>query len=138
MLSSFEKSLAQEITDNLSDHELVDTFSHLASLNHNDGSKFSTWKRLASGSASILDRIIISEQLGKPSAMFVSWGDIPSDHAIVNSYIETSNEKITHSPGYLKLNTKVLNSPNLVKEIRDEFQTQIDSTPAGWDPHQKL
>jgi hypothetical protein len=136
--SKFEKDLAESIKLQVEAMQMSDCYRLLKNNSAPAPLNFVTWKRNATNSSSLIDRIIASNSFGTPTAIFNSWGEIISDHAVVTSFYEIESNQITAGPGYLKLNTKVLDDKNLLSEIKSEFASQMSLAPSHWDAHKTL
>ena len=128
--STAEVCLSETITDNNKITNMVDSYR---ALNAEGGY---TWKR---GSCySRLDYIFVSTHLlSKIASAVTDWAFEASDHAAVHIKLKFEDKPIK-GPGIIKVNTKILENPNIVKQIGNEIKSMMEQTDSSWNPHAKL
>ncbi len=128
--SSTEKHLSVMINDNNKITSLTDCYR----LKNNEG-RF-TWKR--GNCYSRLDYIFASASLlSKITKVEFDWAFETSDHASVQTDFNSENIP-TKGPGIVKVNTRILEDPKVVEQIRIEIESMISQTDQSWSPHSKL
>jgi hypothetical protein len=65
------------------------------------------------------------------------WSFETSDHAAVRIDF-TLDETTIKGPGIIKVNTKILEDPIVVKQIENELRIILDQSSPDWNPHMKL
>jgi hypothetical protein len=85
-----------------------------------------------------LDYIFVSKEvLTNISSAKVDWAFESSDHAAVIISVKLNSDTI-RGPGTIKLNSKLLNNPAIVKKIEVELETALGQAEENWNPHVKL
>jgi hypothetical protein len=95
-----------------------------------------TWKR--GNCYSRLDYFFVSNQiLSNITSADIDWAFESSDHAAVqiNFLFEDRPKK---GPGIVKVNTKILEDPNIEKQIGIEIEEMMKQVDESWNPHMKL
>jgi hypothetical protein len=92
-----------------------------------------TWNRGTCYSR--LNYIFISNTLIVKSEQ--DWSYESSDHAAVKILLN-ERSKIVKGPGIIKVNSKILNDPKIVKQIENEIKLMMDQTDDSWNPHARL
>ena len=125
-----EQLLAENLVENNKIAKLKDAFREKQPKNG------FTWKR--GNCYSRLDHIFVSEELiPHVKKAILDWCLDKSDHAAVIIEIVEENPTI-RGPGIVKLNTKTLEDPTVVREIENEVKQMMDQTDESWNPHAKL
>jgi len=125
-----EQLLAENLVENNKIAKLKDAFREKQPKNG------FTWKR--GNCYSRLDHIFVSEELiPHVKNAKLDWCLDKSDHAAVIIEIVEENPTI-RGPGIVKLNTKTLEDPIVVREIENEVKQMMDQTDESWNPHAKL
>ena len=130
MRPNSEKLLSETIVSNNKITDLVDAYRY----KHKDGGF--TWNRGTCYSR--LDYIFVSSSM----LQFVSkavhdWSFESSDHAAIMITFRY-NEQISKGPGIVKINTAILDNPQIIKQIEEEVKLMMDQTDTSWNPHAKL
>jgi hypothetical protein len=95
-----------------------------------------TWNRGTCYSR--LDYIFISNTLiGSLVKSEQDWSYESSDHAAVKILLN-ERSKIVKGPGIIKVNSKILDDPKIVKQIENEIKLMMDQTDDSWNPHARL
>jgi exonuclease III len=125
-----EQLLAENLVENNKIAKLKDAFREKQPKNG------FTWKR--GNCYSRLDHIFVSEELiPHVKNAILDWCLDKSDHAAVIIEIVEENPTI-RGPGIVKLNTKTLEDPTVVREIENEVKQMMDQTDESWNSHAKL
>jgi hypothetical protein len=128
--SNPEKNLSETINNNNNITDLVDAYR----FKHKEGGF--TWKRGTCYSR--LDYIFVSASLLQVINKVVhKWSFESSDHAAIMITFKQS-EVQTKGPGIIKINTTILDNPEIVKQIVDEITILMNQTDDSWTPHSKL
>ncbi len=125
-----EKCLAEVIVSNNKITNLVDSYR---SINPEGGY---TWKR--GDCYSRLDYIFISGTLVPTiSKATLDWHYETSDHAAVTVVLKNNSNQI-RGPGIPKINTNILNDPNIAKQVESEIKEMLSQANKSWNPHVQL
>jgi len=128
--STNEKLLAETIHSNNKITNLVDSYR----LAHKEGGY--TWKRGILYSR--LDYIFITSQLTpNMSNSTIDWAFESSDHAALQIELKFRNTLIK-GPGIVRINTNILNNPEITKQVETELEQMMEQTDRSWNPHARL
>ena len=128
--SKTEELLSTLISENNRVIEVVDAYR---CIRPNDGY---TWKR--GDCYSRLDYVFLSKSLtSKITKVKIDWAFDTSDHAAleVELKVDVTPKK---GPGLIKINTTILEDPNLTKQIGEEIELMMTQIDNNWDPHLRL
>jgi exonuclease III len=95
-----------------------------------------TWKRGIIYSR--LDYVFVSGSVAsKITGASVDWAFESSDHAAVKIDFTFEHEP-KKGPGIVKVNTRILDDPNIALQIGAEIEEMMRQTDDSWNPHAKL
>ena len=95
-----------------------------------------TWSR--GECLSRLDYTFMTRNLiNRVTAVRTDWAFEKSDHAAVIISVNPK-ESTVKGPGLVKINTKILNDPQVVKKIEEEIKSMMEQVNEDWNPHLKL
>jgi hypothetical protein len=125
-----EKILSDTITLNNKTTNLLDAYRVIHKLGGY------TWNR--GNCYSRLDYVFISSKL-VPSISKVehNWNFESSDHAALKIDF-VLNDSPTRGPGICKVNTNILDDPNVVIQIKNELVKYLEQVDSSWNPHTTL
>ena len=128
--SNSEVRLSETIDSNNRITDLVDAYRSI----HKDGGF--TWNRGTCYSR--LDYIFISSTLLQIlNKVEHDWTFESSDHAAVMITFRSRNKQ-TKGPGIVKVNSTILDNPQVAKQIEEEINEMMKQTDDSWNPHSKL
>jgi exonuclease III len=96
-----------------------------------------TWKKHSQGLYSTIDRVLLSVKCKLLSAS-TRWGEILSDHALVEVNLSIPFGNKVKGPGIRRLDPSILKSEENVASITKDFSEIISGIPDEWNPHAKL
>ena len=125
--TNVEKLLSETINNNNKITNLVDAYR----ITNKEGGF--TWKR--GNCYSRLDYIFISPSLTQQLVSAVQdWTFESSDHAAVILTLRCKETQIK-GPGIVKVNTTILNNPEVTRQIEEEIIKMMNQTDDSWNPH---
>jgi hypothetical protein len=125
-----EDTLANLITENNKVIEVVDAYRE---KNCKEGY---TWKRGLCYSR--LDYVFISKSIShRIGTTKTDWAYENSDHAALTIKI-TIEDKPIGGPGLIRVNTRILDKPGMVKKIEGELEEMMKQADDSWNPHVRL
>ena len=128
--TKMEINLAESIISNNKITNLVDAYRSL----HKVGGF--TWNRGIIYSR--LDYVFVSTSLIKNiTKASYDWSFESSDHAAVRIDFSLDETPIK-GPGIIKVNTRILENPKVVKQIEKEISSMMEQAQPDWNPHTKL
>ena len=128
--NQYEKNLARTIQENNNIANLSDSFRSI----HSTGGY--TWRR--GNIYSRLDYLFVSSDFIKNIvSSTVDWALDSSDHASIRSTF-LSPDTPTRGPGIIKINSRILDNPEITNQIAHEINEMLGQMDDAWNPHTKL
>jgi exonuclease III len=129
-ISNSEKLLAAVVDENNDITNLVYAYRH---VNKKEGY---TWRRGLIMSR--LDHIFVSNSITPLiTSASTDWALEASDHAAVIIQI-TKPDSFRIGPGSTKVNLRILENPEIAKQVEVEIVDMMNQAQKEWDPHKKL
>jgi hypothetical protein len=80
---------------------------------------------------------VSTHSINKVVKATIDWAFDKSDHALVKIDLIV-NSGMTVGPGIIKVNTKILNSPDVTRQVGEEIEIMMSQTDDNWNPHSRL
>ena len=124
-----EELLANLVVENNRVVEVTDAYR---AIRQEDGF---TWRR--GNCYSRLDYVFVSKSIKhRIAAASTDWSFENSDHAAVR--IDLFTYESLRGPGLIKVNTKIMEDPEVSKKIGLEIKNMMDQSDPDWNPHKRL